>query len=159
MPVSISTTYCSQLVMVDPNQFLAAKWNFANFQSDNYSAVLMDYTTPASYAETVVVVGGIAVDGQVISAGCNHKATHTATVEDTESQWAQPTAVKYEWEGKTKEGKPVQASIDTTIDLVDRVDVLAHVPGFIKTIAGQAAGTRPYIYQVRYCSYTLSCFR
>ena len=30
----------------------------------------------------------------------------------------------------------------------DRVDVLSHIPGFVKTIVGGVVGTKPYIYQV-----------
>jgi hypothetical protein len=58
--------------------------------------------------------------------------------------------VKLEWVGKTKDGKAVEAVLVGPLDdRLDRVDVMAHVPGFVKQIVAASAGTKPYIYQVR----------
>lgn len=35
----------------------AKSWNFMNFQSSNYAAVQMEFTTPKSYANTKVNIG------------------------------------------------------------------------------------------------------
>lgn len=128
----------------------AAKWNYADFQGDNFSAVMMDFTTPASYGSTVVNVGGIAKDGEIITAGCSNTATHTKIKKDDQSSWPEPEAAKFVWKGTTKDGQSVEAVLETDFEeRLDRIDVMAEVPGFVKQIVAGAAGTKPYIYQVR----------
>lgn len=126
----------------------AAKWNFVDFQGPNYSAVMMEYTTPASYGKTVVAVGGIVKDGEILVAGSNNKVTHLAFNDDKENEWPEPSAVKYEWSGKTKDGKNVTAVMEGQLEKrLDKVDVMAEVPKFVKQIVAGAVGTKPYIYQ------------
>ncbi|KAK1771321.1 oxidative stress survival, Svf1-like protein [Phialemonium atrogriseum] len=126
----------------------AAKWNFVDFQGPTHSAVMMEYTTPASYGSTVVNVGGIAKDGEIVVAGSGSTATYVESKEDTESGWVEPTNVKWTWSGTGKDGKPVEALVEGSIeDRQDRVDVMAEVPAFVKKIIAGAAGTKPYIYQ------------
>ncbi|EKG10686.1 Histone H4 [Macrophomina phaseolina MS6] len=126
----------------------AARWNFVNFQSPSYSAVMMEYTTPPSYGSTNVSVGGIATDDKIIFAGPNNSATHTEKKQDAENEWPEPLAASYVWDGKTADGKDVHADLTGSLGpRVDRVDVMAEVPGFVKAIVASAAGTKPYIYQ------------
>ncbi|GJN66768.1 survival factor 1 [Purpureocillium lilacinum] len=126
----------------------AARWNFADFQGPNYSAILMEFTTPPSYGTTKVIVGGIVKDGEIIAAGCDMEALHTTVTNDAENEWPEPSHVKFVWSNKDKDGKPVEAIIEGSLgDRVDRVDVMAEVPGFVKKIVAGAAGTKPYIYQ------------
>lgn len=128
----------------------AAKWNFVNFQSANYSAIMMEFTTPPSYGCTTVNVGGIAKNDAIVGAGCDNTATHTKIKADAESEWPEPSEVKYAWNIKDKDGNPVEAIIEGPLgERLDRVDVMAEVPGFVKNIVAAAAGTKPYIYQVR----------
>lgn len=127
----------------------AAKWNFVDFQGSTYSAVMMEYTTPPSYGSTVVNVGGIAKDGELIVAGSSNSASHTSVKQDEENEWPEPSAIKFQWGGKTKDGKAVEAIMEGPLDeRLDKVDVMAEVPGFVKKIVAGAAGTKPYIYQV-----------
>lgn len=126
----------------------AARWNFANFQSPTYSAVMMEYTTPPSYGSTVVRVGGVATDGKLLFAGCTGAATHTEVKDDPENEWPEPSTTNYHWEGKTADGKEARADLGGSLGTrLDRVDVMAEVPGFVKAIIASAAGTKPYIYQ------------
>ncbi|KAI0915042.1 survival factor 1 [Ustulina deusta] len=125
----------------------AAQWNFLDFQGPNYSAILMEFTTPPSYGTTVVDVGGIAKDGEIITAGTTCRATHTQTKQDTVNGWPEPTEAKFAWSGTTKDGKAIEAVIEGPTEKRDCVDVMAEVPGFVKTIVANAAGTKPYIYQ------------
>lgn len=126
-----------------------AKWNFLNFQGPNYSAIMMEFTTPPSYGSTVVNVGGIAKDGEIMIAGCGNTFTHVGSKADEESGWPEPTTVKLTWSGTTKDGKPVEALMEGDYEeRLDRVDVMAEVPGFVKKIVAGAVGTKPYIYQV-----------
>lgn len=129
----------------------AAKWNFCNFQSPSYSAVLMEYTTPPSYGTSTVAVGGILEDGKVIfaSGGPEVQVKHTEIKKDAENEWPEPSAVQWSWEGTTKEGKSFKAELGGHLGLrTDKVDVMAEVPKFVKQIVAGAAGTKPYIYQV-----------
>lgn len=129
--------------------FVAARWNFVNFQSPTYSAILMEFTTPPSYASTLVRVSGIATDGKLLFANTGSgDAKHTATTQDSENDWPEPTAASYHWEGKTEDGKEVSAVVEGSLGpRLDRIDVMAEVPGFVKAIVATAAGTKPYIYQ------------
>ncbi|KAI3332115.1 survival factor 1 [Xylariaceae sp. AK1471] len=125
----------------------AAQWNFLEFQGPNYSAMLMEFTTPPSYGCTVVDVGAIVKDGEIITAGTTCRATHTKTKQDTVNDWPEPIEAKFAWSGTTKDGKSVEAVIEGPLERQDCVDVMAEVPGFVKTIVANAAGTKPYIYQ------------
>ncbi|KAI1015240.1 hypothetical protein LB503_003917 [Fusarium chuoi] len=117
----------------------ASRWNFLNFQGPTYSAVLMEFTSTPSYGSTLVNVGGIVKDGEIVIGGVK---------KDSENDWPEPSDAKYTWAGKTKDGKAVEALVEGSLgERVDRVDVMAEVPGFVKTIVAAAAGTKPYIYQ------------
>ena len=131
---------------------LAARWNFVNFQTPTYSAVLMEYTTPQSYGKTVVGVGGIAIDSEIVCAGlCS--ATHVKSQQESEHDWPEPTNIKWEWKGQ-KDGKTVTGEISGDLPKrSDRVDVLAHLPGFVKSFISGATGLKPHIFQVRPYSY------
>ncbi|CAM1511475.1 Fc.00g089880.m01.CDS01 [Cosmosporella sp. VM-42] len=126
----------------------AARWNFANFQGSKHSAIMMEFTTPPSYGSTVVNVGCLATDDEIVIGGTSNTATHTQIKDDPENDWPEPSHVKYTWSGKNKEGKLVEAQIEGELgQRVDRIDVMAEVPGFVKNIVAAAAGTKPYIYQ------------
>lgn len=126
-----------------------ARWNFVDFQGPNYSAVMMEFTTPPSYGSTVVNVGGVVKNDGIVIAGCTNKATHTSVKQDSENDWPEPVGIKWQWTGKDKEDKIVEATIEGPLgDRTDRVDVMAELPGFVKKIVAGAAGTKPYIYQV-----------
>jgi Svf1-like C-terminal lipocalin-like domain len=128
---------------------LAARWNFVNFQSPSYSAIMMEFTTPPSYASTVVNVGGIASGNDIIFAGTDTTAEHSEVKGDDEVDWPEPSAVKYVWRGKTTDGKDAVATLEGPLGKrLDRVDVMGELPGFVKQLASAAVGTRPYIYQV-----------
>ncbi|RMY05730.1 hypothetical protein D0868_06250 [Hortaea werneckii] len=130
--------------------FAAAKWNFANFQSPSFSAISMNFTTPKSYGETVVTVGGIATENGLLVAGASPaiEAKHTEVKGDPDNDWPEPGAAAFTWTGKTPEGKDVTAKVvGPILPRVDRVDVMGELPKFVKQIVAGAAGTKPYIYQ------------
>lgn len=110
----------------------------------------MEFTTPPSYGPSVVNVGGIAVDGEILFGGAspNTKAEHTQVKGDSENDWPEPGAVSFTWNGKTKDGKDAHAELSGVLDpRTDRVDVMGELPKFVKQIVAGAAGTKPYIYQ------------
>ncbi|KAI0484684.1 oxidative stress survival, Svf1-like protein [Xylariaceae sp. FL0804] len=126
----------------------AAQWKFLDFQGPTYSGVFMEFTTPPSYGATVVPVGGLVKDGEIIIAGSSCASEHTKTIQDSENDWPEPTEAKFTWSGTTKDGKPIEAVIEGPLgDKLDRIDVMAEVPGFVKKIVAGAVGTKPYIYQ------------
>ena len=129
---------------------VAAKWNFVNFQSPTFSAVMMEFTTPPSYGSTVVSVAGIAKDGEILCAGSKgNSVEHIRTQKDSHNDWAEPTDVKFVWQGLSKDGRRVSAKVEGSLGKrLDKVDVMEKVPGFIKTLVGGVVGTKPYIYQV-----------
>lgn len=127
----------------------AAKWRFGNFQGPNYSAVMMEYTTPPSYGSTIVNVGGIVTDSEILVAGASNSAVHSKVKNDAQNEWPEPEDVKFEWKGQTKDGKSVSGIVEGPLEgRLDKIDVMAEVPGFVKQIVGGVAGTKPYIYQV-----------
>lgn len=127
----------------------AARWNFVNFQTPTYSAVTMEFTTPPSYGKTVVNVGAIAKDGELVYAGVTNSVKHLAAEKDPVIGWLEPKAIQVEWKGKNKSGQEVSAEIMGDLgQKVDRVDVLAHIPTIIKNLIGGVVGTKPIIYQV-----------
>lgn len=133
--------------------FAANKWNFANFQSPSYSASMMQFTTPKSYGQTSVAVGGIATEGAILIAGASPSLTveHTAVRGDPDNEWPEPGAVAFTWSGKTHDGKDVFARLEGGITpRTDRVDVMGELPKFVKQIVAGAAGAKPYIYQVSF---------
>lgn len=126
----------------------AARWNFLDFQGSNYSATIMEFITPSSYGSTVVNVGGIVKDGEIIMAGCDNIVDHLTSKNDEENDWPQPVTAKFVWNGKTKDGKAVEATIEGALEeRLDRIDIMAEVPGFVKNLVAMAAGTKPYVYQ------------
>lgn len=128
----------------------AARWNFVNFQTPSYSAIMMEYTTPPSYGSTVVNVGAVAKDGEIIYAGATNSATHLDSLQDSENDWPEPKSVRFIWDGKTKDDSSFHAELEGSLGKrLDRIDIMAEVPGFVKAVVGSVAGTRPYIYQ--YC--------
>jgi hypothetical protein len=126
----------------------AARWNFANLQTPTFSAVMMEFTTPPSYGSTVVNVGGLAMDGKLVFASAAGSATHTQVIGDPENDWPEPGAASYKWVGVTEDGNAANVEVSGSLgSRLDRVDVMAEVPKFVKQIVATAAGTKPYIYQ------------
>ena len=111
---------------------------------------MMEYTTPPSYGSTIVNVGGLVQNGEIICAGSSNSVTHTDIKDDPDNDWPEPGAIKFLWSGKTQDGKDVSAELAGNLGTrLDKVDVMAEVPKFIKNIVGNVVGTKPYIYQVR----------
>jgi hypothetical protein len=131
----------------------AARWNFVTFQTPTYSALMMEFTTPQAYNSTVVNVGAIVKDDEIIFAGATNTAKHLESKEDPETLWPEPTAVEFKWDGASKDGHASAVLSGRLGDRIDRIDVMSHIPGLIKSLVGGVVGARPFVYQVRYdCS-------
>ncbi|RLV91228.1 Survival factor 1 [Spathaspora sp. JA1] len=131
----------------------AKAWNFLNYQSENYAAVQMEFTTPKSYAETRVNVGMICTNEKVLYATINNKVVHLDPHDDVEIGWPVPKSIEFHFlAGVTtpdEEGEEVGLVKGDLKTLVERVDVMAEIPQLVKTIVSNVAGAKPYIYQ--YC--------
>ncbi|RVX70683.1 hypothetical protein B0A52_05333 [Exophiala mesophila] len=142
----VGSGFLSYAIQGGKPHHLAARWNFVNFQGPSYSAVLMQYTTPQSYGKTSVSFGGIAKDGEIVVAG-NTEVKHVESKQESEYDWPEPTVISWQWIGE-KDGKEVVGSIDGELpQRTDRVDVLAHLPGFVKSFISGATGLKPHIFQ------------
>lgn len=100
---------------------------------------MMEFTTPPSYGSSKVTIGGIATDGAILFAGADNSVKHTRTRDDPD--WPEPSAIAWKWAGVTKDGKKVEAEIVGDLgDRLDKMDVMADVPKFVKSIVGNVAG-------------------
>ncbi|CCF58562.1 hypothetical protein KAFR_0E04110 [Kazachstania africana CBS 2517] len=137
----------------------AKAWNFVYMHTKTHSAVLMEYITPKSYANTKVSVGIITSDDDVLTLSTTNNYEHLNTEVD-EIGWNVPKDIKVSISGvssklsdeeiaeKGSEGEKVVAVIEAPLkNLVERVDVMGELPGFVKNIVSGVAGTKPFIYQ------------
>lgn len=127
-----------------PN-LLAARWNFANFQSSEaeghgVALTMMEFTTTTAYGEKVVNVGSVVVGDKLVSVTAGgsdlvagvvgSSAEHLDTVLDAETDYPAPGKISYVWNGHelVEEGKsiaPAGAKVNATILL----DLLTSAPG------------------------------
>lgn len=124
----------------------AAKlWNFLNFQSEHYSAVQMEFTTPKSYATTKVNVAILTSDKDIIATSIDNDVVHE-NAEVDEVGWNVPKSITFNFTEGTSSA-PVAKVSGAMNQLVERVDVMAEIPQFVKNIVSGVAGAKPYIYQ------------
>ncbi|EGW34662.1 uncharacterized protein SPAPADRAFT_53101 [Spathaspora passalidarum NRRL Y-27907] len=152
IPIEGYTMFVFALQGMKPHH-AAKSWNFLNFQSENYSAVQMEFTTPRSYAETRVNVGMICNNEKVLYATVNNKVVHLDPHDDVEIGWPVPKSIEFHYlkdaANPDDEGVEVGVVKGDLKTLVERVDVMAEIPQLVKTIVSNVAGAKPYIYQ--YC--------
>lgn len=123
----------------------AKSWNFLNFQSDDFSAVQMEFTTPKSYATTKVNIAILTSKDKIIATSIDNDVVHeNAEVDDV--GWNVPKAITFNFTDGAD--STVIAQVKGKLDkLVERVDVMAEIPQFVKNIVSGVAGAKPYIYQ------------
>ncbi|CAK9438749.1 uncharacterized protein LODBEIA_P29730 [Lodderomyces beijingensis] len=116
----------------------ASSWNFLNYQGDEYSAVVMEFTTPKSYAKTRVNIGILVKGDEIVEASIDNEVIH----EDprTNDIWPVPQKITF----KFPHGGALTAQLE---HLVERVDVMAEIPQFVKNLVSNISGAKPYIYQ------------
>lgn len=125
-----------------PN-LVAARWNFANFQSDAHdgvSGIQMDFTTIDAYGKkgagsgfVTASVGSVVVGGKLVavtaetkypgeeqpeSAPVMSRAIHSKTELDTETSYNAPTEVNYRWAGPS-----IDAAAPGTVEANVKVDL------------------------------------
>ncbi|CAK7901548.1 survival factor 1 [[Candida] anglica] len=125
----------------------AKAWNFLNFQSENYSAVQMEFTTPPSYGNTKVNIGILTSNDKILTCSINNDVLHLEPTID-EVGWPVPKAIEFKYNGDKSSDPSVKASVKGDLEvLVERVDVMAEIPQFVKNIVSGVSGAKPFIYQ------------
>lgn len=143
----------------------ASRWNFVNFQGPTSSLVVMEFTTPPSYGSCTVGVAAVTRDDKLIYTSTDVKVDHIDAVED-EVGWPAPKKIAFTTKGPgvdetdeavaaAEEAPEADKSVlykskltgDLEGHLVERVDVMAELPMFVKRVASGLSGTKPYIYQ------------
>lgn len=175
-------TFIHAIQGLRPN-VLAAKWNFANFQSSveggqGVALTLMEFTTTPAYGSKKVNIGSVVVGDKLVAitaggdgiVGTGSEAIHLNPIKDVETGYEAPGAIEYVWDGFTlgEGGKAVGNGEKTKVKLlmdlltsgpgedykskglIEKVDVLGHIPYLVKKFVNYAAGTKPYIYTVRF---------
>lgn len=138
----------------------AKTWNFIYMHTKDYSSVVMEFTTPRSYANSKVSVGILATDDDVIMLTNDVDFQHL-DAETDEVGWNVPKNVRVVLsgfgskvtdeeiaDGKVSDKDKVKVVLTAPLrSLVERVDVMGEIPQFVKHIVSGIAGTKPYIYQ------------
>ncbi|CUM63292.1 uncharacterized protein PRCAT00000863001 [Priceomyces carsonii] len=125
----------------------AKSWNFLNFQSENFSAVQMEFTTPRSYACTKVNIGILCEKDKILLASIDNEVIHEDSQVD-EVGWPVPKAITFKYDSLNDDKQEIVATVKGKLNtLVERIDVMAEIPQFVKNIVSGVAGAKPYIYQ------------
>lgn len=123
----------------------AKSWNFLNFQSENFSAVQMEFTTPRSYAYTKVNIAILTSKDSIIATSIDNDIVHENPELD-DVGWAVPKSILFNFTDGTDTTKIASVS-GALKNLVERVDVMSEMPQFVKNIVSGVVGAKPYIYQ------------
>lgn len=124
----------------------AKSWNFLNFQSEHFSAVQMEFTTPKSYAETKVNVGIVAKDDKIVFTSIDNQVVHQDRAIDSVG-WNIPHLITFNYLKDGNEDDVVASVSGQLKNLIERVDVMAEIPQFVKNIVSGVLGAKPFIYQ------------
>lgn len=134
----------------------AARWNFLNFQGPTVSVVVMHFDTPGSYGHGRSSIGAVVKDGKLLATAVEVEIEHQDTQRD-EVGWHAPRSIRFTLKGPKIEAPDEEVElehqvVETTVCgklecLVDRVDVMAELPLFVKKVASGLSGAHPYIYQ------------
>lgn len=147
----------------------AKAWNFAVSHTEENTVVIMEFITPKSYGNTKVSVGIVTSKDEILSVTIDNDYQHLDAEVD-EVGWDVPKNVKIVFNGVStkltdeqitdkdalKEADKVTAVLEGPLtNLVERIDVMGEVPGFVKNIVSGVAGTKPFIYQFADENFTL----
>lgn len=150
--------------------------NFQSFEHGGVSAIQMEFKTCKSHGKhgagsggVYINIGSLVVGGKLAAVTAETKwpdeeqaekpvisrATHLNLVLDPDTKYEVPTGVEFQWQGPSLSSpEPLKAKIHVELGdvghpkgLIEKVDVLAEIPYFVKVAVNYMAGTKPYIYQ------------
>lgn len=129
----------------------AARWNFVNFQGPTSSVVVMEFTTPVSYGSCTVSLGAATLNDKLLFTSTDVQVEHIDATID-EIGWPAPKKITFDLKGPSPESESAESTIAAHVagdlsHLVERVDVMAEIPNFVKRVVAGVSGAKPYIYQ------------
>lgn len=130
----------------------AKAWNFTTVHGPTMSAVLMEFTTPPSYGCVKVGVAGVVRNGELLFTAKEATIKHEQCQVDEETGWSVPQHLVYDFEGpkitQSTDTPACTAHIEGDVGrMVQRVDVMAEIPAFVKKVVVGIAHAKPYVYQ------------
>ncbi|CAO3597782.1 unnamed protein product [Absidia cylindrospora] len=137
-------------------QLIASNWNFVNFQSSEAALSMMQFQTTKQYGSVNINQGSLVLHDKLICVSVDNHVELLDLQKDEETEYDIPQRIKLTWKGKTikqeasaVDGDEKDVSIEmivTVKNLVDKIDVLAEIPWFLKKLV-QTFVVKPYIYQ------------
>ncbi|KAI8341088.1 oxidative stress survival, Svf1-like protein [Chlamydoabsidia padenii] len=134
-------------------QLIASNWNFVNFQAPEAALSMMQFQTTKQYGAVNINQGSLVLHDKLICVSIDNHVELLDLEKDEDTEYDIPRRIKLTWKGKTikEEGaedvKDVSVEMIVTIkNLVDKIDVLAEIPWFLKKLV-QTFVVKPYIYQ------------
>ena len=157
--------------------------HFQSDQLDGVSAIQMEFKTLDTYGKHGAGSGGVVVNigslvvgdklaavtaetkwpGEKPTSSVVSQTTHLTPEQDPDTSYRKPTGILFDWKAPSiipdapgaLEAK-LQVDLGSVAEpkgLIEKVDVLAEIPYVIKVAVNYVAGTKPYIYQVRFLSF------
>ncbi|KAJ3273750.1 putative cell survival pathways protein [Borealophlyctis nickersoniae] len=126
-----------------------ARWNFANFQSENDALMMYQFEMPDGYGYTVDTVnyGSLVLDNKIVAVTVDNFAEHHNTVHDSWSGYPVPTEIELMWSGQAKDGRPLKIHMKVPLKhLREKIDLLSELPYLLRTFI-QSFVTSPFLYQ------------
>lgn len=130
-----------------------AKGSGSGFAAANVGSLVIGNKLVAVTAETKWPGEEQSDDAKVIS-----RAIHLNPAHDSFTGYNQPTGLLFKWAGPSLLAEApgrVTGALEVDVGgpgndkgLIEKVDVLAEIPGVVKAVVSYVAGTKPYIYQV-----------
>jgi len=154
--------------------------HFQSEEIGGVSAIQMEFTTQEKHGKqgpgsggVVVNIGSLVLGGKLVAVTSEtrwpgeeiqgtviSRANHVSREPDADTGYSQPTRIRFEWKSPSIASDApgtVEALLDIDLGsvekpkgLIDKVDVLAEIPYVLKVAVNYVAGTKPYIYQVRF---------
>lgn len=162
--------------------------HFQSDQLGGVSAIQMEFQTLDTHGKQGAGSGGVvvnigslvvgdqlaAVTAETIWPGENptgsviSRATHLESEQDPDTSYPKPTEILFEWKAPSiipDAAGPIAAQLQASLGsvaepkgLIEKVDVLAEIPYVVKVAVNYVAGTKPYIYQVRFYLWAFNLF-
>ncbi|CAO3591141.1 unnamed protein product [Absidia cylindrospora] len=136
-------------------QLIASNWNFVDFQSPDAALSMMQFQTTKQYGSVNINQGSLVLHDKLICVSVDNHVELLDLQKDEDTDYDIPQRIKLTWKGKTikqsdnddEETKDVSVEMVVTVkNLVDKIDVLAEIPWFLKKLV-QTFVVKPYIYQ------------
>jgi len=139
--------FCSHFCQNMKAHRVALRWQLMKFHSTEMTINQNLLITPKQYGKVRVSNGMLVYKGKLTAVTMENDIVYPKTQYDKETGYDVPVQAEYSWKGKTLDGRPFSATISVPpTKLVDRVDILGHLPWAIRMII-KAFIARPFHYQ------------